>query len=167
MTLKGSHFKVEIRHTCKTCGKPITEKKFRTYCSKPCRTKAINNKHRASQSEWQRKRQDAKASKPSPNKIKCLICGRYYVQVCTHIFLRHHLTAREYKTEFGLDVKRGKLPDWYRKVKGDQALENGTVINLEKGKKYWFKKGDPKAGKYTRSEETMARLKHLHSFNKK
>ena len=50
----------------------------------------------------------------------------------------------------GLDVKKGTVPKWYRKMKGDQALENGTYKNLKVGKKFRYKKGDPRLQLYGR-----------------
>lgn len=161
-------FKVEIRKTCKHCNRPIIEKRYRTYCSKPCRDKVTNKRtYERYGREWQRKKRDALASKPSHNKIKCLICKKYYIQVCSHVLQVHRLTAREYKEEFGLDVKRGRVPLWYRQAKGETALLNGTADNLKAGKKYWFKKNSKIAGRYQRSEETISRLKSMPQlFNK-
>jgi hypothetical protein len=53
-----------------------------------------------------------------------------------------------------------------RKLKAKQALENGTWKNLKAGRKFWFIKGDKKAGRYKRSHITLARLKKLHLLNK-
>lgn len=91
-------------------------------------------------------------------KIQCKICGKWFRQVGSHVIQSHGMTAREYREEFGFDVKRGQLPEDYRKLKADYVFENGTVKNLEKGKKFWFKKGD-RVGTYKRSEQTMERLK--------
>lgn len=155
-------FKVDVRKTCKQCGSDITVKRFRSYCSAVCRTKFLNKKYYIlyDKATIQRERNDAKASQPSSKKIKCLVCGKWYVQVCTHVFERHKMTAREYKKEYGLDVKKGRVPEWYSEVKGQQAIDNETYLNLKAGKKFWFKPGDPKAGRYKRSEETLERLKN-------
>jgi predicted transcriptional regulator len=158
-------FKVEFRTFCKMCPNPITHKRSRTYCSKQCRIRAntIKNKeYRAKNKEyrakWQLARYDKQATINDGRKIQCLICKKWYIQICSHAFLRHKITAREYKTEFGLDVKRGKVPDWYRRVKSEITLNNGTIANLEVGKKFWFTKGSETAGRYTRSQETLDRL---------
>jgi len=58
----------------------------------------------------------------------------------------------------GLDVKRGIVPKWYRELKGEEALDNGTWENLKEGKKFWFVKGDERAGRYERSPQTIERL---------
>ena len=134
-------FKVKIRKTCLICKKPITIKRFRTYCSKTCRTKFHNRKH---YKENYRKLLE-RTGAYSPKKKQCIYCKRWYVQVGSHIFQRHHQTAREYREDNKLPLKRGIVPGWYRKIKGDQAKENGTVKNLKAGKRYWYKKNDKRA----------------------
>lgn len=160
------HFKVEIRKDCKICGAEILNKRSRTFCSTTCRNKFHNQKNRVRQSDWQRERNNRKASIPSPNKMKCEICGRYYVQVGSHIVQAHKMIARHYREEYGFDVKRGQLPEWYRQLKADICKENGTIKNLEAGAKFRFKPGQGGIGQYERSEQTKGRLKILHKFNK-
>jgi len=159
-----SNWNVEIRDNCKICGKPLPNARYRTFCSKKCRLKNYNQKAVASGycAEYQRKKRDKIASVPSPDKCQCMICGKWYVQLGTHVVQTHKMTAREYREYFELEVKRGIVPDWYRKLKGDQALDNETYKNLEKGAKFRFKKGDKKAGKYKRSPITLERLKNQH-----
>jgi hypothetical protein len=94
------------------------------------------------------------------------VCGKWYVQVGSHAFLRHGMIARQYREKFELEVKKGITPEWYRKLKGDQALDNETYKNLEKGMKFRFKKGDKKAGHYKRSPITIKRLQDLHNLKK-
>lgn len=115
--------------------------------------------------EWQRKKYDRIASVSDPRKVQCLICKRWYVQVGTHVIERHgYKSAREYREDFNLEVKKGTVPLWYRKMKGKIAVANLTCKNLKAGKKHRFKKGD-KAGNYKRSPITLARLSKLHEFN--
>jgi len=155
--------KIEIRADCKVCGGDIVDNRFRTYCSEACRTKNNNAKRAEYIAKWQLAKYDRIASVPDPeHKCQCLICGKWYVQVGSHVFLRHGMTGREYREKFELEVKRGILPEWYRKLKGDQALDNETYLNLEKGLKFRFKKGDKKAGKYKRSPITINRLRDRH-----
>ncbi len=97
-----------------------------------------------------------KRKKYAPNKIECLICGGFYRQVGSHIFQTHKITAREYREQFNLEVKKGILPPDLREHKGKIAIENGTYKNLANGKKYWFKKGQ--SYNYKRSPITIARL---------
>jgi hypothetical protein len=134
------------------------------YCSVTCRNKCYYKKY--DKRQYQEDERNKEANKPSKDKCKCLICGRYYIQVGSHITQKHNLTAREYREYFRLEVKRGILPEWFRKLKGDQALINGTYKNLKKGKKYWFVPGDTSAGKYERSPITLAKLKVLYKLRK-
>ena len=69
------------------------------------------------------------------------------------------MTAREYRKEYGFDVKRGQLLPEDREIMREHTKSNGTISNLENGKVYWFKNNDPKAGRYERSEQTLNRLK--------
>ena len=158
--------KIEIRADCKVCGGEIVHNRFRTYCSEKCRNRANNQKSAKYNVEWQRAKRAREASKPSPDKCQCLICGKWYVQVCSHAYLVHGLTGREYREKFELEVKRGVVPEWYRKLKGDQALDNETYKNLEAGAKFRFKKGQKGIGKYKRSPATLKRLKSLHQARK-
>ena len=151
---------------CITCKKEIIKKRSYKYCSIKCNNKYNNNKNRKQQSDWARNKRDKEANIQNSKKCQCLICGKYYIQVGSHIFQRHKMTARKYREYFKLEVKRGITPEWYRKVKGEQSLENGTYKNLEKGKKYHFKKGQKGIGIYERSLITIERLKKLYTFNK-
>ena len=71
----------------------------------------------------------------------------------------HHITAREYRKEFGFDVKRGQLTEEDKKILRENVFRTGTIENLKGGKRFWFKKGDKKAGRYPRSQQTLERLK--------
>lgn len=163
MELKKRQFKVEIRVTCKVCNKPINEPRCRTYCSSKCRNKRNYKASYENVLEYNRK----KRGEYKPWKIQCPICEKWYVQVCTHVLHRHKMSAREFKEQFGYDVKRGRVPEYYKKLKGDIAKENGTTKNLIIGKKYRFKKGQEGVGVYDRSQETIERLKNLHKLTKK
>ena len=159
--------KIEIREDCKVCGADIVDNRYRTFCSAVCRNKFNNQKYKARQAEWQLAKYDRIVSIPDlEHKCQCLICGRWYVQVGSHSFLRHGLTGREYREKFDLEVKKGIVPEWYRKLKGDQALDNETFKNLEKGTKYRFVKGDKKAGRYKRSHITIEKLQSLQTLRK-
>lgn len=112
--------------------------------------------------EWQRDRL-AKRYANNPDTIKCGICGRRYIKVCSHAWQVHGINEREYKKRFGFDVGRGLVPKEYREHKAKLVYENGTINNLKKGEKYRFKKGQKGIGKYERSPQTMERLrKQLH-----
>jgi len=132
---------VKIRKNCLVCGQKIEGKRYRTYCSTKCRNRRNNQKY------YKRRLKQAreKRGEYKKGKVKCLICGKWYVQVGTHIVERHKLLAREYRELYELPVKKGITPIWYKELKGEQAIENGTYKNLKEGKKYHFKKGDKRA----------------------
>lgn len=154
-------FKVEIRKDCKICGNPLPTKRHRTYCSPTCRNREYGKRYFQYKKEYARERR-GKAPEEGGTKIQCPICDRWYVQLGTHVIQRHEYeTAREFREDNGLDVKKGTVPVWYKEMKGKQALENKTYKNLDKGKKYRFKKDDPVAGHYKRSKQTLDRLTEL------
>ena len=146
-----------LNKTCLTCGNKITQKRFRRFCSHKCRNKYNNKKQHQYRAEWQRNYW----GRYEKGRIQCLICGKWYFQLGSHVAQTHKMPAREYRKQFGYDVKSGKsiLAKHLHELYGKQAIENKTYKNLKAGKKYWFKKGDKKAGRYERSEQTMARLK--------
>lgn len=160
------NWKVELRDTCKNCGGPLPNARYRTFCSKKCRCQANNKKQATYRREWQKNKRDEVAAIPSDKKLQCLICGKWYTQVSSHAYQIHGLTGREYREKFELEVKRGVVPAWYRKLKGDQALDNQTFKNLEAGAKFRFKEGQKGVGVYKRSPVTLERLKNLHKLNK-
>lgn len=165
----GNKWKVEIRKTCKICGGDLPNARHRTYCSDKCRNRRNYNKQQESgyTKNWQRAKRDEVADKPDDNKCRCLICGKYYIQVCSHVYSRHGMTGREYREYFSLEVSRGIVPDWYRKLKGDIAIDNETFTNLVAGAKFRFKKGQAGVGVYERSPITIERLKNLHKLKKR
>lgn len=148
--------------TCAFCSQPLVRSSPHAnnvrFCSVSCRLEQAKVEHPLRSRDWQRARQDSKHNKPSSNKIQCLICLRWYRQVGTHIVQRHELTARQYREKFGFDVKRGMLPIDLKELKAEKTINNGTVENLKKGYKQWFKKGQIGVGIYKRSPQTMERL---------
>lgn len=145
MNENKNNSKTEKPKNCIVCNQEIP-KKHRTYCSKKCRTLYNSRKNAKNTAEWTRKRRDELASIPSPDKIKCLICGRYYKQIGSHVYLTHKIKARTYREEMNLPVKKGMLPEKYRKIKAELAIQSeSTQKNLEKGKKFRYKKGDERA----------------------
>lgn len=127
------------------------------YCSKECReshyletgkTKAIRDKNNHN-----------RYNKYAKGKIQCKECGGWYKAVGTHVRQIHNMTAREYKKKHGLDTLKGLLTTELKERKHHHVFENGTVKNLEAGKAWRFKKGDKRAGRYQRSQQTITRLK--------
>ena len=167
MNTKNKTWKVQIKKNCKVCGQKITGKRFRSYCSDTCRVRHYNKKRYKYQVEHARRKRDKEAEKPAKNKIQCLICGRWYRQVGSHITQVHKITAKDYRRDFGFDVKKGQLPEDYRQLKAAQAIECGGYLNLKRGKKFWFKRGQDGVGVYHRSNETIERMRGAVSNKKK
>ena len=90
-------------------------------------------------------------------KIQCLICGKFFRRVCRHAQQTHGVTAREYKEEFGLDVKKGILTRADREHMEEKTRSNGTIKNLKAGEEFRFEKGV--SNNYTRSPQTVERLR--------
>lgn len=143
---------------CKKEYKP--ESNSQKYCSLRCRNKTYLPRI----SKWHLAQYDKEASKPDPRKIQCLICKKWYRKVGSHIKERHGMTARTYREKFDLEVKRGILTEYEREPLREHVMSNGTLKNLYKGRKYWFKKGSKTAGRYKRSHITMMRLKKLYTY---
>lgn len=100
-------------------------------------------------------------------KIQCLICGKYFKRVCTHARQKHDISAREYKEEFGYDVKKGITTEEDRLHMRKLAIKNKMPEQLKKaGEKTRFKKGQPGIGIYKRSQETLKKLKCIYKFTK-
>lgn len=159
-----------MQKKCPQCGKVNKKRKGRDgnaqkFCSLKCRNRSYYDKRGGAQA--QRDYLDKRAGKDPRERIKCLICGRKFRQVGTHIVQIHGVTAREYREEYGFDVKRGQLPSDYRELKAEQAIECGGVKNLKKGRKFWFKKGKKGPGIYKRSLQTLERLKKLCKYKRK
>jgi predicted transcriptional regulator len=152
---------------CQQCGQffEINHPCYK-YCSAKCRNKAHYKNY---QKEWHKKNWEKQLLKKysKDELVQCRICGKWFRQVGSHIAQTHGMTAREYREELGFDVKTGQLPPDYHQLKAKQAIERGGAKNLEKGKRYWFKKGDKRAGRYKRSQETLKRLKKLHLYKSK
>lgn len=99
----------------------------------------------------------------SNQKIKCLEYGECYVKPLAHVWQKHGLSAREYKKKHGLDLKKGITTDDHRELLRKNIIADKNkhvIVNLTKnGEKSRFKKGDERAGKYKRSQQTQTRLK--------
>ncbi len=50
--------KIEIRADCKVCGGEIVYNRWRTYCSKECRTKRNNQEYKIKQDQWAKEKRD-------------------------------------------------------------------------------------------------------------
>jgi hypothetical protein len=93
------------------------------------------------------------------NKLKCGFCGKEFKKVCSHVWMSHHMTAREYKKMLGFDVKKGILTDNLRLKLRNNAIVNGMIERLKQAgiKTRFSKDNTPK--NYKRSSESITRLK--------
>ena len=84
-------WKVEIRTTCKVCGKKLPNKRYRTYCSTKCRVKAKNDKQKKDGyfTKYQQARREKIASSYEPGKEQCHVCGGWYRNLERHFTKRH------------------------------------------------------------------------------
>lgn len=139
----------------------------RKFCSAKCRTRSTNIRYREAQRKWQLARLDREARLPGESKIQCLICQKWYTQLGSHVVIRHgYKTAREYREEYGLDVKKGLTKGSYRALLSKQVYEKGTIENLKSGARFRFKPEDSRAGRYNRSQESLKRLTaNMHRYH--
>jgi len=94
---------------------------------------------------------------------KCEICNKYFNRVLAHVRQKHHMTEKEYKIQFGFDLKKGICSAESSERSRIKALENyDTVIAVNltiKGQKSRFKNGDKGRTKEQVSEQTRIMLK--------
>jgi hypothetical protein len=155
---------------CINCNKPI-ERSPRANNVKYCKTCRIDAyKYTEYRTAWQRTKRDRLAETVTTGKLKCFICGKYYRKPISHAYQVHGVNEREYKEALGLDHKKGLIPEDTREILRDHVKANYDVVVkknlLTKGKRSRFKAGDTEIGKYTRSPETMERLKQLYKLKK-
>lgn len=93
----------------------------------------------------------------------CEICKKSFKRVLNHVRQKHDMNEREYKIEFGFDLKKGICSKESSELSRERALENyDTVIaeNLLKGgEKSRFKDGDIGRTKDQVSEQTRIALR--------
>jgi len=88
-------------------------------------------------------------------------CGGWYKDLARHITRHHKITARAYKEMFGLNYNTSLISEATKAKLRAAVQKHKTYVNLEKGKKHQFKKGDNTIQKYKRSEESKVRLRTL------
>jgi len=88
-------------------------------------------------------------------------CGRNCRDLARHITRHHKITAREYKKMFGLNLNTSLISEQTKEKLRKAVQKHKTYVNLEKGRKHQFKKGDNTVQTYKRSEESKVRLRTL------
>lgn len=92
------------------------------------------------------------------DKLQCQICFKFYNHLGSHVAGGHGILAREYKKQFGINVKRGLITEEI-KEKHRANLTPEIIANLTKlGESTRYKPGEVPT--YSRSDETKERLKH-------
>jgi len=87
----------------------------------------------------------------------CLICKKEFVRPLSHCWQKHGMSAREYKENFGLDVKKGIATKEYKDKMRNLLKPQSIQAVIIGGKKSRFIKGV--SNNYKRSEQTLKRLK--------
>jgi hypothetical protein len=98
----------------------------------------------------------------SDGEPKCEICEKHFKRVIAHARQKHNISEREYKMQFGFDLKKGICSKESSEKSRNKALENYDkviAINLkQKGIKSRFVKGDKGRTKEQVSEQTRLML---------
>ena len=94
--------------------------------------------------------------------LVCHICGKSFCKLGSHVYMSHHMTSREYKIMFGLDVLKGLITDEHRAILSDLNKKHFDLVvreNLiEGGRETRFKKNSPGRPKRMISEQTLRKL---------
>lgn len=93
----------------------------------------------------------------------CEICGKFYNRVLAHVRQKHDMNEREYKLQFGFDLKKGICSEESSERTRIKTLENYdkcVEVNLkQKGLKSRFTFGGTGRTKDMVSEQTRIMLK--------
>lgn len=93
----------------------------------------------------------------------CEICGKHFNRVLSHVRQKHLISEKEYKQQFGFDLKKG-ICSKESSEKSREAVLNNSDLCIGKnlihgGKKSRFKNGDPGRTKDKVQEQTRIRLR--------
>jgi hypothetical protein len=98
----------------------------------------------------------------SDGEPKCEICEKHFKRVIAHARQKHNISEREYKMQFGFDLKKGicsKDSSEKSRIKAFENYDKVIAINLtQKGVKSRFVKGDKGRTKEQVSEQTRLML---------
>ena len=100
----------------------------------------------------------------------CEICGEAHHRLLRHVWLRHKISARDYKKMHGLPLKKGicskETADKMREMIKSNFDSIVKANLLEKGAKHRFDKGNPGRTKDKIPPAEMERLKTLYTHKK-
>jgi len=108
-------------------------------------------------------------SNRDPNQLKCLICGKKFNHLGSHIWNKHKILARDYKMEFGLPINMALISEEIYKKKSEYFEENREKFVkqlLKGGAKYKFKKGHKQTKNSYRSPYAKKKeIERIKKFN--
>lgn len=85
---------------------------------------------------------------------KCEICGAYPIRIGTHVRWHHHMTAFEYKKEYGLSIHKGICSKESSLKSRIKALQFKNIeSDKARSRAVRFKKGHPGRTKDKLSEQ--------------
>ena len=102
----------------------------------------------------------------------CEICGKSFHRVLSHVRLKHNMNHKEYKTKFGLDIKKGICSEESKNISRQYVLNNYdkciTANLIKNGKNTRFKKGSEGRKRNKVSEQTRLKLiEHMKKIHDK
>ncbi len=101
-------------------------------------------------------------------KLKCKICNKLFKHLGSHLWHKHKVLARDYKMEFGLDIKTCLTSDDIREKHREDSKKYRTFDNnFKDSKKYQFKPGVRYSGQYISHKQRKRILLNLATMNKK
>lgn len=94
------------------------------------------------------------------DKIECLLCGKKFVRLLSHVRQTHKISSTEYREAFGIPKNVGLIPESHKELLRSY-INKDTIERITKlGEKTRFKKGGEQ-GKYERTPEEKKRLQRL------
>lgn len=69
--------------------------------------------------------------KPLNDRIQCLICGKWYIFLASHVWQTHGWTVDDYREEFGLNRGTPLCSQSYSDMHRDKCLRLNLVKNIE------------------------------------
>lgn len=102
-------------------------------------------------------------------KITCLLCGRKWHHLGSHLWHGHHVLSRDYKEEFELPYNMALISEevYEKKLEAFERDKEKYLRNLKKaGRKYQYKKGHSGLRRISQHERQVM-LKRILDVNKK
>lgn len=101
-------------------------------------------------------------------KLKCKICNKIFKHLGSHVWHKHKVLSRDYKMEFGLDIKTALVTEDIKEKQKEHSRKWKTYVGNFKGsKKYQFKPGARYKSQYISPQQRKRILINLVKMNKK